>query len=408
MALNSDTNKKKVLVFEAYPVFSGSQRVSLNFCKVLHSNGYHVTLLLADDSKGLLRQNFEPFVHDIVLIKTHSKLTRYGSSDRWFKASTFLGTFFTALLPFYVSCMKIFAKGKFDYFYYCDLRGSVMMLVPTMFFKGKTICYLQGKNTLGPKFARNIYLRFVDNLLCPSTDVLESLPPSPKKSVLNYGIDFSQYIDINPTHVKAEIEKLLPVDMHNRTKLLCAGLVRPEKGAHHLIYAFKDIKATLPESEIPVLFLLGEPRSDAEKAFKAKLVEFSVANGLERYIYWLGWKNNVLEWMKNVDYFIFPTIDKEENNFEGFDKVIQSSEGSPVVLIESSLSGLFSLSSKVTGVNETITDNHNGIMYDPNIKGELSKKLIGVLKEKPKFVDFPSRERFSLATFSNKILNLFS
>lgn len=399
---------KKILVFEAYPVFSGSQRVSLNICKILKANGFHITLLLADDSKSILRNKFGPFVDEIIFLKTNSKLTRYGSSDRWFKPLTFVNSFFTALLPFYISCIKVFRHNHFDCFYYCDLRGSVMMLFPTLFFKGKKICYLQGKNTLKPGLAKLIYLKFTNYLLCPSNDVLISLPPSPKKIVLNYGIDFSQYDNIDPARVETEIKEFLPANLQSRIRFLYAGLIRPEKGAHRLIEALNEIKNEIAEEDFPVLFLLGEPKTHAEIEFASKLVEYCKNNGLTGYVFWLGWKDNVLEWMKNVNYFIFPTIDKEENDFEGFDKVIQSSEGSPVVLLESSFCGLFSLASKVTGVKEIITDNQNGLMYNPNLKNELSNCIKKLLVEKPQFVDFPNRELFSKSTFSNKILELFS
>ncbi|HEX8023204.1 glycosyltransferase [Mucilaginibacter sp.] len=401
-------DRKKVLVFESYPFFSGAQRVSANFCKVLKDNNIHVTLLLADDSKNILSEKFGPVVDEIILLNTSSKLTQYGNAERWFKPANFFGSVIMGLIPFYLQCIKVFRKNKFDSFYFCDPRGAVMM-APSMFFKGKKICYLQGKNKLSERLAKMIYLSYTDYLLCPSTDVLESLPDSPKKMVLNYGIDFSQYKDIDPLPVRNEIEQMLRQEENgDRTKLLYAGLIRPQKGVHHLVTAIKDLKDNISETEMPVLFILGNPKNEAEDGFKKYLETFIEKNELTKYIYWLGWKDNVLEWMKNADYFIFPTIDKEECNFEGFDKVIESSEGSPVVLIESSLSGLYTLASKVTGVNETITNGRNGLMYDPNLPNDLSDNLIKIMKNKPRFIDFPNSERFSPKTFASKIMSIIN
>lgn len=396
-----------MLIFEAYPVFSGAQRVTLNFCKVLKSNGFNITLLLADDRNGNHREKFSSVADEIILLNTSDKLTRYGNSDQWFKLSGLYTSLFKGLFPFYRQCFAIFKKHKFDYYYFCDPRGAVMMLFPSLFFKGKKICYLQSKNKLNQKLARLLYLTFTDHLLCPSTDVLESLLPSSKKQVLNYGIDFAQYSDLDPLPVKKELEALLPAGYEGRTKLLYGGLIRPHKGVHHLIYAIKYLKEKLTEREMPVVFLLGEPKGAAECTFQSTLLSYAKENNIDQYIYWLGWKDNVLEWMINCNYFIFPTIDKEKCDFEGFDAVIESSEGSPVVLIESSLCGLFTLASKVTGVNETITENQNGRMYDPNIPGALSEALLKIMYDKPAFVGFPHRERFSPETFANKILALF-
>jgi len=399
--------KKRILIFESYPFFSGAQRVSLNFCKVLKANGMHLTLLLADDSNGVHTEKFDSVVDEIIILNTNNSLTQYGNAERWFKASNFFSSVIKGLVPFYKQCFKVFSKGKYDAYYFCDPRGAVMMF-PSAFFKGKKICYLQGKNKLSPRFAKMVYLTYTDYLLCPSTDVLESLPPSNKKIVLNYGIDFSQYADINPIPVGNEIKKRLDERNNgNKTKLLYAGLIRPQKGVHHLIYAMKTIADAISKAEMPVLFILGEPKNDAESKFKEYLISFIKEHNLQNYIYWLGWKDNVIEWMKNTDYFIFPTIDREECDFEGFDKIIESSEGSPVVLIESSLCGLYTLASKVTGVNETISNGHNGIMYNPNVANDLSDNMLRIIKEKPQFIDFPNRERFSPETFSNKIMRLF-
>jgi glycosyltransferase involved in cell wall biosynthesis len=397
---------KKVLLFESYPFFSGAQRVSLNLCKVLYGEGYHITLLLADDPDGIHKEKFGQFVSEIINIPTSNLLTRYGNADQWFKLSGIFNTLIKGLIPFYKQCFKIFKKNQYDYIYFCDPRGAVMMSLPSMFFKAKKICYLQGKNKLSKLMAKLVYLSFTDVVLCPSKDVLDSLPYSSKKMVLNYGVDFSQYSHIDPTNVINEVNSLL--QGNGKTKLLYAGLIRPQKGVHHLIRAMKYLKANLNDNQMPVLFLLGEPKNESEVKFKDYLVKYVDDNDIGQYIQWIGWKDNVLEWMSSFDYFIFPTIDKEECNFEGFDRVIESSEGSPVVLIESSLCGLYTIASKVTGVNETITNGHNGVTYDPKDEKALPETLLKVLNEKPVFIDFPNRQMFSTQLFASKVLSVFS
>ena len=63
--------KKRILIFESYPFFSGAQRVSLNFCKVLKANGMHLTLLLADDSNGVHTEKFDSVVDEIIILNTN-------------------------------------------------------------------------------------------------------------------------------------------------------------------------------------------------------------------------------------------------------------------------------------------------------------------------------------------------
>ncbi|WP_170299138.1 glycosyltransferase [Larkinella terrae] len=400
-------NKKKVLFFEAYPFFSGAQRVSLNLCKVLKQKNYHITLLLADDSKNEISKNFSPYVDEIIILKTNNRLLSYGNFGQWFKLSVIIETLFTGLFPFYKSCINIFAKGKFDYFYFCDPRGAVMLKIPLLFFRGKKIMYLQSKNRMNPILSKLLFFFFIDHVVSPSIDVQNSLPSSSKKLVINYGIDFSQYDKVDGNVVKEELQILLPENHKNRTKFLYAGLIKPQKGLHHLIFAFNHLKNTLEETNLPIIIILGKPSNNAEINFKNELVEFADKHGLSQYIYWMDWRSNVLEWMKNVDYFIFPTIDKEKSTFSGYDGTIESTEGSPVVLIESSVSGLFSVASRVTGVTETISEEVNGITYDPNKSESLYEALKYITIQKPKFLGFPDKEKFSLESFSSKFLELF-
>lgn len=399
-------NKTKVLVFESYPFFSGAQKITRNFCEVLKRNDFHITLLLADDPEGILQNRFDGFVDEIIVLKRRKALTLYGNADRWFNMNVIIKTFFFGLLPFYTECFKKFRKGNYAYYYFCDPRGAVLMSIPTSFFKGEKICYLQSKNKLSPLLARLIFFTFNDHILCPSVDVFNSLPASSKKKVLYYGVDFCQYETIDKNNVVAEINAVLNNENLNRKKLLYAGLIKPHKGVHHLIYAFKYLKDNLKEKEMPVLFLLGSPKNDPERRFLNELKHFSKINDIDKYIYWMGWKNNVLEWMSCSDYFIFCTIDMEKCYFDGFDEVIESSEGSPVVLIESSLCGLFALASEVTGVNETIIDYHNGIKYNPNTPNAFNEALKEIILTAPSFIDFPSKDKFSIEKFESGVLNI--
>lgn len=401
-------NKKKILIFEAYPMFSGAQKISLNFCKALRGKNFFVTLLLVNDPNNILREKFGPYVDEIVMMKASGKITRFGNFNMWLSFGNFVSSFFTGLLPFYGRLISFFAKKKFDFIYFCDPRGAVSML-PSAFFRAKKICYLQSKNKHGKFLARLLYLTYVDKLLCPSADVLNSVPPSKKKIILHYGIDFSQHNTIiNTDKLQKQIENLL-IERQNTGRLvfLYGGLIKPQKGVHHIIYSMKALKDKRVEAEMPVLFILGKPANEPEEKFKVTLQEYIDKNGLSKYVYWMGWQNNILEWMTCANYFLFATIDKENCEFEGFDKIIESSEGSPTVLIESSLCRLFTIAAKVTGVNEIITNNENGILYNPSEKDGLLNAMDYVIENKPAFKSFPTKELFTIEKFNNNVLALF-
>lgn len=398
---------KKILVFEAYPFFSGAQRNSRNTCEIMKKHlNCHLVLGMADDEKGDLAKNYSGYVDDMVVLPTANILKKYGSGDNWLTLKKFFPAFFLGLLPLYFSVFKLLRKHKFNIIFFSDPRGAVILLPVAIFFKAKKIMYFQSKNRVGGFISKNLFVRFCDYIICPSKDVLLSIPASKKVKIIHYGVDVEQYKNIDPAVVSNQLKQMLSQQDLVRTKLLFAGLIKPQKGLHHLVYALEYLKSKLPEEKMPLLFILGNPKSIAEQQYQEKLIQFLQDKNLTQYVRWMGFQTNVLEWMKNMNYFIFPTINREENVFEGFDSVIESTEGSPTVLIESSLCELYTLASLVTGVNETITEQVNGETYNPDRPNDLKEKLLELIIQKPLFKGFPNRMQFHPQTFAEHFLKL--
>jgi glycosyltransferase involved in cell wall biosynthesis len=399
-------NGQKVLIFEAYPFFSGSQRITLNVCKVLKKKGCYITLLLADDRYGNLRKNFEQYVDQIKHIKTNESLLKYGDEDSWFSKKTFLKSVIFGLLPFYLKSLKMINSKQYDVLYCCDPRGATMMLVSALFFKKTTILHFHGKNRLSLSLSK-VFLKVFDKVICVSQDVADSLPVSLKKTVIYNGIDFSQYEQLDTTEVIKEVEYLTGGVPYGTPIFLYAGLLRPHKGVHHLIEAFNQLVKNEIIKTKPILFLCGAAKTQSEESYRDFLIKYCFEHGLEKNIYWVGWKNNVLAWMQYSDYFVFPTIKKENNNFEGFGRVIESTEGLPTVLIEASLCNIYIIASEVTGVNEIISDGHNGSVYEYTDGNELYKSLLDSLVNDRQFMDFPNFSNFELTTFEKHLISIF-
>jgi glycosyltransferase involved in cell wall biosynthesis len=396
----------KILVFEAYPFFSGSQRITLNVCKVLKAQGHQVTLLLADDQYGSLQKNFEEHVFKIQHIATYKGLKNYGDEDSWFTKNLFFKSVFFGLLPFYIKSLKIINFKGYNYLYCCDPRGATMMLASAFFFRKKSILHFHGKNRL-PKLLSKTLLSVFSKVICVSQEVSDSLPSSIKKNVIYNGIDFSQYEEIDSTTVSQEAEELSGIPSSQMKVFLYAGLLRPQKGIHHLIYAFERLLKSNPLTITPVLFLCGSAKTPAEEKIRDFLIDYCKEKEMEKNVFWLGWKNNVLAWMNYSDFFVFPTIDNEVNTFEGFGKEISSSEGLPTVLIESSLCGLFNIAANATGVKEIINNGQNGICYSNQEPDGLYHSILFALKNQMNYISFPNSQNFSLKTFDNKIISLF-
>ena len=277
-----------------------------------------------------------------------------------------------------------------------------MMLLSAKLFRKKTILHFHGKNRLPQKLS-TLFLKVFDKVICVSEDVAQSLPPAGNKIVIYNGIDFSQYDKVNQSIVVNDVSN---EELKGKIKVLYVGLLRPHKGLHHLIHALAKFKKEHPQQEF-VLFIIGAAKTPAEENFKQLLIKYSKENNLEESIHWLGWKDNVLAWMNYANYFVFPSINKEDNTYEGFGNKIESTEGLPTVLIESSICKLYSIASGVTGVHEIISDGQNGIVYNSDEKDALYNTLSNVMLMQSKFLNFVNAEKFFLTTFENQILSLF-
>jgi glycosyltransferase involved in cell wall biosynthesis len=276
-----------------------------------------------------------------------------------------------------------------------------------LFFKKTTILHYHGKNRL-PNLLAKLYLKVYDRVLCVSQDVADSLPPSKNKTVVYNGIDFLQYENVDASVAASEAAAITGPEGKHAANFLYAGLLRPHKGLHHLVPAFARLVKDNKSGKKPILFICGAAKLPAELAYRDSLMAYCKAQGVEQNIFWLGWKNNVLAWMKFADYLVFPTIDKELNTYEGFGKVIESSEGLPTVLIESSICDLYSIAANVTGVKEIITEGINGSIYENENAEGLYNALSSVMHNRPVISGFPGSNNFSLTVFEEKMLSVFT
>ena len=396
---------KKVLIFESYPFFSGAQRITHNLSKVLFENGYETTLLLADDSFNQISHRFIPYVNNIHILNTPANLKSYGNVSQWFKPSNILKICFNSLIPFYFQCFNFLKNKDFDFIYFCDPRGATMILLPSLFCKAKKVFHLHSKSTM-PSVLAHFFIKFSHLVICVSQDVANSLPQSSKKKVVYNGINCGLYQNVNSQHIVDTINKITD---RNQTCLFI-GHIKPQKGLHHLINALVLIKDKNMVVDLPHIFILGEAKTDIEKSYKKQLESIADFNSVASYIHWVGWHDNVLGWIDNTNYLLFPSVSKEKNVFEGYGEVLESTEGLPTVLLESSICGQFCIASDVAGVREVVTEGYNGTIYKSggNDYIELAEKLSASIKNNAKFNGFPNGQKFTMETFSKEMLAIFN
>jgi len=152
--------------------------------------------------------------------------------------------------------------------------------------------------------------------------------PRSKLSLIPNGVDTDKYKAVSGEEKYALREKFnLPV---NKTILVYAGIIRPEKGIDFLL----DAMAYLGESRQDIVLLLIGPvetwLSENERNFADKQVQRILGDELKELVYFVGKVDNVQEYFQSADLFI------SASHREGFPNVLLEAMaiGLPPVVID--------------------------------------------------------------------------
>lgn len=169
------------------------------------------------------------------------------------------------------------------------------------------------------------------------------------------------------------------------------GLLTKRKGFHILINSIDNIVKKL--NDIDVIFFIfgdGEERINLEQQIKQL--------NLENKIKLPGHKSNILDYVKDFDLFVLPSINNEDF---------------PYVIIEAMLLEKAIVSTNVAGIPEQIQNNENGYIVEPLNEKELSEKIEKlILDENERYImGQKSKERyknlFSYNEITNKYLDIY-
>ena len=141
---------------------------------------------------------------------------------------------------------------------------------------------------------------------------------------------------------------------NSEKRIICLANLRHPKNHLSLLSAFCN--SGLTESGWS-LHLIGKDNSDS---YSAALKDYIKENQLQENVFIYGGCNDVFHILSQGDIGVLAST------YEGF----------PVTLLEYGLSGLAVISSNVGYCAEIISDNKNGMLFDPSNEKELSEKLV--------------------------------
>lgn len=203
--------------------------------------------------------------------------------------------------------------------------------------------------------------------------------PEQAVSVVHNGIDLAPYATF---HRQA---------FHWTRRFIIGMIARldAEKGIAYLLRAFHDLLPLLPHAR---LIIVGDGPERRELEWLARRL------GISDTVQWVGFQENVAEWVKSFDCFVLPSVGRESFG---------------IVLLEALASGCPVIASDLGGIPEVIENNRTGILVEPGDAGLLMSALLYVYRHPDVAMKLGGQGRarvhaqFSLAAKLEELLALF-
>ena len=216
--------------------------------------------------------------------------------------------------------------------------------------------------------------------------------------VLNLNSDKAVSIH-NTLHITRAISdkhtllRSLNLEKFDGTIFAIIGLLIPRKGHITLLNAVLTLKNnnSIKKDDFKILIIGDGPD-------KVVLKNFIFQNGIDDFFIFVGFVNNVLDYINITKYLIFTSIKDEDF---------------PFVILEALSMSKPVITSKIAGTTEQVIDNFNGFLFDVDDIYSLSQLILKVLNKKTDYLRLSKNalnfydNMFSEDIIMKKYLNLF-
>lgn len=143
-------------------------------------------------------------------------------------------------------------------------------------------------------------------------------------------------------------------ELEEKMVALYVGRLTQHKGVETLVLAWRKVVREYPRAH---LLLLGDG------TLKEKLAEQVQEMGIAEKVSLLGKVTNVSDFLRVADMFILPS----------------QYEGMPNAILEAMAYGLPVVTSRVSGAQDVIIDNHNGVLADLDSPEKIAKEMLALI-----------------------------
>jgi len=352
--------KKEIVIFTPGGFFGGSEKTLYNFLKTTTINKERILVVLPlKIDNGLCdkirRLGVGTFVVGIDKDKTFSNIL--------IKNICFLIMYFIRRIIYFMKVIYILIKVNPKVVYlnniYCDVEA-----IASFILNKKIIWHIKGTGMSNRFIERIRYL-----LILKLSSKVIALTNSDKNKILKYcKIKYSNKIEIIPEGIDAQIKASLEKDKENFLREILGTKNVSNKiivgMVSNLIYLkgidlFADIAKSIVRKNKDVIFVhIGGKGVDQSNYYFRRVINIS-KEILNKNLFFLGFKDDILEHMNLFDIFFFPT----------------RAEGQPLVVMEAMLLGKAVLTSAVDGNLELIKDTISGMLFQKGNIEEMKNKL---------------------------------
>lgn len=278
-----------------------------------------------------------------------------------------IGKIFTgfAIFKYSYNIVKLIKKERIDIIHCNSIRAAITVGLASKLTITPIVWYIKGElensilDRIGFLLARKI-LFLCESLKLSNYSFLIKYFGS-KISTLSLGIDLYKISEVE----RYDLSGLKNELGHSSycINIAFVGVVSALKGVDNLVLAMGKVKKDVPNVK---LYIIGDYCIDENKGFKGELDNIIIKNNLENYIYFTGWREDVMEIISLMDFLVLPS------RSEGFGRCI----------VEGMAIGKPAIGSNVGGIPDAIKHNKTGLIVEPNNPQKLADAIIKLAHDK--------------------------
>lgn len=368
--------KKKVAFSESgFNMFYGAQKSLYTYLTYLDKDKIEPVFL--SPGKGILTSKIEELGISTKIINYPNELNQTGKEMR---ANNYIKKFKMgiAILKYIIILFKSLSKKDYDLVYCNDIR-SILTFGLAARLKGiPVVWYVRIDKKLG---IANWLAAIIANKIVTIANSVQDIfpkkfiPKSNKKFTTIYtGINLNE---VDSIRIEKSIHEELKINKETKIAALI-GSIQPRKGHMELIKSLIKLKEErFFETNTIKILIIGDILDDTQKDYYKELESLVLKHGLNDYVVFLGWRNDIYSIMKQINLLILPSF----------------SEGLPRTVLEAQSCSCPVIATDVAGTGEIIINKKNGLLVTPGNIDELTNAFKYMFEDKSRLENMGKKGR---------------